>query len=257
MNKLILYYFSFNLHIIKIAINLILLFKHFILFYIHNNYCNIYIYNVTLTFIFILDVNEEIISKTRKRKPVVKDGFVTKITFNPDEYITDSSSDYSDSEDEWGAINKPKIQYKTQVEKCKLSKFAELENHKKHSKKEVKFISENIDTGIEDKCSSRHEFLSSNKKNRHFPIEQNYIFKYDESTHCLLPSTINSTKESVIESTIKFVNDKNVVIDSNSGEILEPKENDCIIFIEIKDDTEENEEIIIISDSEDDVFLVD
>uniref|UniRef100_A0A2S2P1Y7 Uncharacterized protein n=1 Tax=Schizaphis graminum TaxID=13262 RepID=A0A2S2P1Y7_SCHGA len=109
--------------------------------------------------------NNEIISQKRTRKLVARQYFETDKYYESEEYFTEndvkSISDFSDSEDEWGAINQPKSKVKQSLQTP--SKLAELEKRLRVEEKVPK-RSKVFNTNKEDKSIKSIKLLNSQNK---------------------------------------------------------------------------------------------
>ncbi|XP_060853914.1 uncharacterized protein KIAA2026-like [Rhopalosiphum padi] len=153
--------------------------------------------------------NKEIISQKRTRKLVARQHFETDKYYESEEYLSEndvkSISDFSDSEDEWGAINQPKIKVKRPLQTP--SKLAELEKRLR----------------VEDKVPKRSKVFNTNKK--------------DKSMKSIkLLNSQNKVKQS--NNTNKIVNDLNKRL-VNSKNIVNICSNEEVVLID--SDKEENE----------------
>jgi len=114
--------------------------------------------------LYILAINEElIIAEKRQRKLIVRQNFDLN---GSDEYVSEndkSLSDFTDSEDEWGVMNRLKFKVKTpQQTPSKL--LLELEKRVSKANKMLKGNTNNLlDTNQSDECNQHNRTLVSSK----------------------------------------------------------------------------------------------
>ncbi|CAI6361144.1 unnamed protein product [Macrosiphum euphorbiae] len=110
--------------------------------------------------------NEEIILEKRQRKLIVQPDFDTVDYGESDEYFSEndvkSISDFTDSEDEWGAMNQPKNKVKQPLQTS--SKLLELEKRLSEEGKMLKFDTNNLlDTKQNDEYNGHSKTLVCSK----------------------------------------------------------------------------------------------
>lgn len=157
----------------------------------------------------------------RKRKAVVQQGFDNEITFDSDEYFTETDGEgFTDSEDEWGAMNQPKSKTKQLIQTH--SKLVELE---KRLKEEGKIPIQCKKSTLE--CNTNNKLPASENKN-----ELNYDKQKEKVKDMHKTNTyINGCSEKLICSTINDDSEKIETIrinESNDDTQKENKVNDIL-----------------------------
>lgn len=162
-----------------------------------------------MTFIVcILVSNEEIILEKRKRKPVIKPEFDIDVKCESDEDLfgTDyeSLTDFTDSEDEWGAMNKSKNIVKTPVQA--QSKLAELENRLIKEDKFPKYFHRNNASIFDSKDNSLDfDKLNKNENGKEKKLtDENHKEKKvrrKDSTDLLTVPSVNGISEKLVDLT--------------------------------------------------------